>query len=253
MCTLSWTIARDGYELFFNRDELNSRAAEVGPELSRDDGVDTIAPRDGDRQGTWLLANEFGLTICLLNDYGHPWQPSADGARYSRGHVVLACAAAANHEGVVAAVREQPLSRVRPFQLMALSPDEGPLLLRWQGLQLVQRRAETLVPPITSSSFATDVVVAMRTWRFSSLVRSALAPDAAELAAYHRQHSGSAGAQSVLMCRPDASTRSISHVRVTGSHVQMTYRPVRWAARGPVVSQPVRIALARRHPVTMAA
>ncbi len=80
MCTVSWRAARDGYDLFFNRDELHTRAPELPPALSERDGVRFLAPRDGDHGGTWLAVNEHGLTVCLLNDYANPWRPAAGGA-----------------------------------------------------------------------------------------------------------------------------------------------------------------------------
>jgi hypothetical protein len=253
MCTVSWTAERGGYELFFNRDELNTRAPERPPVVAQRDGVEFLAPRDGDRDGTWLLVNECGVTVCLLNDYGHPWRPAGDALGYSRGHVVLACAAAASHEAAIEAVRMQPLERVLPFQLLVLSPSEGALALKWQGRQLVPSAPEMLAPPLTSSSLATDVVVATRVWTFSETVRCALAATPAELSAYHRRHVRAAGAASVLMRRPDASTRSISHVRVTGRSVHLAYQPVRWAMRGPVMLKPTRVMLARRGTMTLAA
>src|SRR3954463_10191523 len=100
MCTVSWNVGHGGYDLFFNCDELNTRAPEVAPVVFRRSGVQFVAPTDGDHHGTWLLANEFGLTIRLLNDYAHAWRPSNAGARYSRGHVVLVCAAARDHADV---------------------------------------------------------------------------------------------------------------------------------------------------------
>lgn len=252
MCTVSWTAAHGGYDLFFNRDELNTRAAEAPPESGRRDGVAYLAPRDGAHGGTWLLANEFGLTICLLNDYGAAWRPAAGQPRFSRGHIVLACATAATHAEVIAALQAQPLAATPAFQLVALAPEEGPLLWHWQGAQLVPRHASICAPPISSSSFATGEVIAQRTERFASFVRSPRAACASELAAYHRQHAPEHGAHSVLMRRSDAATRSIIHVAADEHSVRLDYEPILWTAHGPAPQTPTRLRL-NRHCATMGA
>ncbi len=246
MCTVSWTGERGGYDLFFNRDELNTRAPETPPASAWQDGVNFVAPRDGDHGGTWLLANEFGLTICLLNDYGCPWRPSTAVARFSRGHVVLACAAATDHASVLAAVNRQALSRTAAFHLVVMSSAEGPLVLHWDGAALAHRARAECVPPLSSSSFETGAVIARRIARFGDMVGSPREPAVDELAAYHRQHERGSGAYSVLMRRPDAATRSITHVSVRGGSVALRYEPVRWALQGPVALALTRVSLPLR-------
>ncbi len=243
MCTVSWRRTRDGYDLFFNRDELTTRAPESPPMRDRRDGIEFLAPRDGARGGTWLVVNEHSVTVCLLNDYANPWRPHD---AFSRGEIVLACAAAANLADVSACVRAQPLSRVAPFHLLALAPGVDPLLLHWGGTELAENRSAMVSAPISSSSFATAEVVAARVRRFSAYVREPAAPTVAELAAYHRQHDPRACAHSVLMRRPDAATRSLCHVQVDGPRVSLAYEAADWTAAGPVMAEPRLLALACR-------
>jgi len=61
MCTVSGSVAREGYDLWFNRDELNTRAPEQAPAVASCDGVAFLGPRDGDHGGTWMVASELGL------------------------------------------------------------------------------------------------------------------------------------------------------------------------------------------------
>lgn len=253
MCTVSWSRTRDGYELFFNRDELNTRAPEQPPALAALEGMHFLAPRDGDHGGTWLLVNEWGVTICLLNDYACAWRPATDVPRYSRGHLVLACAGATDHAGVFAAVSRAPLSRTPAFHLVVLTPDEGPLVLHWNGTQLARVASPRFGPVFTSSSYATAEVVALRTLRFGSFVRTPAAPHVDELAAYHHQHVRGGGAHSVLMRRTDAATRSIIHVSVGSGSAILHYTPVRWAQQGPVLLQATHTLLPRRRSATKAA
>lgn len=218
MCTVSWRAARDGYELWFNRDELHTRAPETPPARSECDGVAILAPRDGARGGTWLLANDHGVTICLLNDYANPWRPRDP---RSRGEVVVACAAAPSASAAERIVRALSLERFAPFHLLTLAVDAAPLLLRWDGTKLTQGVAS---PPCSSSSFATAEVIAARVRRFREF---------ADLAAYHHQHDSQAGAHSVLMRRADAATRSICHVCINAVRVRLDYAAVTWSEAGP--------------------
>lgn len=254
MCTVSWSGGRGGYDLFFNRDELNTRAPETPPASAQHEGVNFVAPRDGDHGGAWLLTNECGLTICLLNDYGSAWRPSAAAARFSRGHVVFACAVATDHASVIGVANRQPLERTPAFHLVALSAEQGPLLLHWNGTTLVQRAWSAGVPLLSSSSYETAGVIAKRTARFGAMVPSPREPAREELAAFHRQHERDCGAFSVLMRRPDATTRSIIHVSVRDDAIGLRYTPVRWLMQGPVelegvlVSLPLRRLMPARRP-----
>src|SRR6478752_326444 len=83
MCTVSWIHTQDGYQLLCNRDELDTRMRAEVPAMLVEDDVRYLAPADGDFGGTWIAANEHGLTLALLN-LMTPWvRPSR-----SRGHLV---------------------------------------------------------------------------------------------------------------------------------------------------------------------
>ena len=246
MCTVSWRRDQQNYDLFFNRDELNSRAAEQPPISSQQNGVSYIAPRDGDHGGTWLLVNEFGLTVCLLNDYSNPWRPPASSPRFSRGHLVLACAAAEHHDAVFATIRSQPLAQTLPFRLLAFSPTEGPMLIHWQGEGLTRHDPPSITPPLSSSSYETDEVVSIRIARFAEYVRTPHKPKLAELAAYHCQYRQTSGAHSVLMQRPDAATRSVCHVRITDDRAELEYRQTQRTQSGPTMLEPLTYTLLLR-------
>ena len=227
MCTLTWSGVREGgYELFFNRDELNTRGAEQPPRLEIRDGVGFVAPRDSDRGGAWLLTNAHGVTVALLNDYTAQWRPPT-GNRGSRGAVVLACAMAATVQAAVDLAGGMDLAeaKVRAFRLVVLGADGEARRLHWAGETLVEEREEWLAFA-TSSSFQTEAVCAERCRRFELLLagRAVVADD--ELAAFHWTYDAANGAASVLMRRPGARTRSVTRVSVRRGHVEMGYQPV---------------------------
>jgi hypothetical protein len=244
MCTVSWLASDRGYDLLFNRDELNRRAPEHAPAVGELAGVTFIAPRDGDHGGTWLLVNEYGLTVCLLNDYENQWSPAvAAEDMLSRGGVVLAAAAVHQLDALPQRISALPLVRVMPFRLIATAPGEGPIMLHWDGTTLHERSGPDVTAPLSSSSFRPEEVIASRRSRYPQAGDRVAIDD---LLSYHRQHDNDAGAFSVLMQRPDAATRSLIRVTVSEADVALEYCPVTRGAAEPSVGEPLTLRINRR-------
>lgn len=223
MCTLSWQNTADGYALWFNRDELHTRAAERPPQEFRDSaGATWLAATDPVSEGTWLLTNPHGVTVALLNDYSVAWVPPADGRRESRGRLPLLARAARDARGAVAAVRLAVLTHTPPFAVVAVDAAGGTARLHWDGVSARITVGDRVQPPFSSSSFDPVRVIAARRRAFPRR------GGPAALAAYHHSHDTAAGAESVNMSRHDASTRSIMHVRVAAEWVVLDYEPQRW-------------------------
>ncbi len=227
MCTVSWNVRAGGYDLLFNRDEKHARGAERPPVVRQRDARTVIAPSDSDRGGAWIALNDCGLTVCLLNDYDHTpdlrFPPP-----HSRGSVVLACSEASTLPDVLARVRRQPLTETGPFYLLALMPGESPLLLHWQGAELREIETAGLMPMLSSSSFSPREVLAFRRRRFNAIVGAAAEPTVPDQWRFQTEHHPSDPAHSVLMCRGDASTRSVTHVTVAEHRATVRYHAVHW-------------------------
>lgn len=70
MCTVSLISATPGnYFLGGNRDEQKSRKKGLPPSIKTANGVTYLAPEDTTAGGTWIAANEFGLSLAILNRY----------------------------------------------------------------------------------------------------------------------------------------------------------------------------------------
>lgn len=226
MCTLTWWPAPAGYDLFFNRDELDTRAPEQPPREDCVSDVRFLAPRDGDYGGTWLSVNEHGLTIALLNDYAASWR--APEPQASRGGLVLACAALTSLDDVARDVGARELAHTGPFHLFAIDAAASPLGAHWDGVRLRFARGAEVPSFYSSSSFRTAEVVAHRQALFGTLVRCSGRSMLAQAAAFHQRHDASAGAYSVCMRRPGAATRSITHVRVRTKMIELVYQSQVW-------------------------
>lgn len=242
MCTASWWYASDGsYEVFFNRDEQKSRAQALPPRSLRREGVDFIAPLDGARGGSWFVANEYGVTVCLLNHYpseqvpdvGHP---VPDASASSRGEIVLRCAAAKDVSQVLEILEEQDLGLFRPFHLLGLGLDGDAKLMTWNGRRL-EHSTGGLKAPLSSSSFQTEAVITERHRQYALLASPTVPGHRPPLEIFHDQHDPSRGAFSVLMNRPDAATVSQIHSSVSHRQLHVAYRQLDWAktrSRWPV-------------------
>lgn len=198
MCTLTWK--RDpsaGLEIYFNRDELKTRPIADPP--SRFEMGDSLflSPRDPKGTGTWMLANERGVVICLLNKWELEGREIE--SPKSRGRLVWSLASAGSMEEV--AERLSGLESYQAFTLVVFSPP-GDRCWEWDGEKLTTQD----VPPfLTSSSYRFEEVKKAREIAFLSGTAGV---------DFHASPGESSSAYSVRMNRPDAQTWSRSRVRV---------------------------------------
>src|SRR5262245_61930521 len=150
MCTVSWVHQPDGYHLLCNRDEKRTRGTAFAPQVVERGGVRYIAPIDSDCGGTWLSANEFGLSICLLNGDAHA-QPC--GLRRSRGLLLRELAWAPVADECALWLRHLDLRPFAPFSIVILGPGRSAILAQWSGSALTVDPAGDCHMPLTSSSY----------------------------------------------------------------------------------------------------
>jgi hypothetical protein len=225
MCTVSWAATAGGYELFCNRDERRTRAAAQAPTVRRSRGVRFVAPTDAEAGGTWIAANEYGLTLCLLNRYAED-EPQAAGEFRSRGLLLPELISLRDTAEVVRAVGCASLSQFRPFTMLALAADAPPAAACWTGRRLLvcEEGGDSLMP-LTSSSFDSTEVVRERVKLFQGMSAGHLSPAAELLMRFHHSHEPERGPFSVCMHRPEASTVSFSRVKVSPVSIEFCYRP----------------------------
>jgi len=223
MCTLSWLRDENGYDLFFNRDEKRSRPAAKPPELHRVGSTSVLAPVDGAAGGSWLAANEHGLTVALLNGYADAGAAAPDGGWTSRGHLVLGlsdCATVAELEG---RLRTTQLASFRSFHLAAFDLQTASLA-SWRDGSLVRIDGDSFKAPLISSSYRYEEVSESRRARFRQFAATG-GSRVETMLAYHRSHHPERGAYSTCMHREDARTVSFAWIRVDTCEVRMRYCP----------------------------
>lgn len=224
MCTVSWLRGPGYYELLFNRDESRERGPESPPRIESADDVHWIAPMDADAGGTWISANDRGLTIGILNAY-HASLGEARDDWESRGKLVRSLAPTLGVEQLHARLCVADLSVYQPFTLVAIALDTEPAVFDWDGLELrVDSQGDGRLPLASSGA---DQPAARRYRRelYEQGMRGhALEPE--RLYEFHRSH-GEDGPSMLTPCmhREDAATRSLCRVRVDLEEVAFSYAP----------------------------
>lgn len=222
MCTLSWLLDDDAYELHFNRDESRARRPAAPPSVQRHEGVLYVAPTDGDHGGTWIVSNEFGVAACLLNAYTEEPRPARAGA-ISRGVLVRALAPATSSDDLLERVEKHELCSFRPFLLVVFEPGGQPAVTHWDGRRLITSALDDRRPPLCSSSFDQRGVQERRRALLRRMVAECGQLDAGVLGAFHRSHEPARGPYSPCMHREEAATVSYSRLFVDGSSVRLSY------------------------------
>ena len=229
VCTLTWWSGPSGYEVFFNRDELRTRGAAEPPAVQSQAGVQFIAPVDQPSGGTWLLANEHGLTLAILNLYEREL-PEIPGAVFrSRGLLLRSLADCRSLEEVADRLHREAVSLCNAFTMLGFD-QAGPGALRvWRWAHdresLTGPDREPAMP-VCSSSFQAERVIAARKRLFAEMAGGERVEPELLGRYHHFDQGGAPSAETVLMRRPDARTLSISRVRVTAERVRFEYEEI---------------------------
>ena len=225
MCTLSWKPLDNSYVLFFNRDESRKRAAAQGPSLRQVNGVEYLSPTDGERGGTWLLVNAFGISIGLLNNYAST-QPSAitkpsSPRPSSRGMLPLKCSDCASVTEAITRIESMSLDDYPPFHLVVAGLTEA-AVLTWDGRASHSAELKASGVMLTTSAFRSIDVARIRHETFARMVGDMADASTDKLKRFH-WHQGDNGATGIKMSRPDACTHSISYITVSLDEKMASY------------------------------
>jgi hypothetical protein len=222
MCTVSWVHEDRGYQLFSNRDEKLTRGVATDPQLLCRDGVRFLAPIDGDFSGTWIAANEFGVSVCLLNGAAKSHR-AADSHHRSRGQIVLDLASTKSLQEVQARLWQYDLSAYESFTLAVLERGQREVVMEWDGTERRLLPIGESYLPLVSSSFDPVAARNERRGQLAQMVHRSGALDPAVLLMFHQSHLPERGPDSPCMHRADAETVSFSWVTVTDSEVSFYY------------------------------
>ncbi|MDW6004754.1 NRDE family protein [Vibrio mangrovi] len=222
MCSVSWFLTPDGYQLFFNRDEQKSRALAHSPRQFEIDGVSVLMPIDPVGQGSWISLNEYGVSLCLLNNYQGK-EPS--GPLTSRGQLVRMLSGAVSAKQVTEWFQQILPQQFAPFTLLAFdtqvcSGGKDVTACEWDGEKV---RIYPTRCPLFSSGIDLKGVQAYRHSAYHQHLE--FTPTFQNALDFHRNHAPDSGHLSVCMHREDAHTVSFTHISVSNTHKEMVYIP----------------------------
>lgn len=208
------------YRVAANRDELRTRSPALPP--MRHDAFGRAAgwPVDRDAGGTWIGANDAGLTLCLLN--AHPKDlpvPGPHGPLRSRGEIVPLLMGHAIALDSARALARLDLGAYAPFRLIGV---DGLRIVEalWDRRRLTVGEHAMAARCIVSSGLG-DHLVMPRMELFDEMIsRAGATPDTQD--AFHAHRWPDKPEISVRMSRADARTMSTTVVEV-GDRVRMTH------------------------------
>lgn len=221
MCTVTWWRGPDRYEVLFNRDERRTRPPGLPPQVRiAAGGARFVAPLDPQGGGSWLAANEHGVTAGLLNHYERE-AAAAPADPVSRGLLLLGLMDATSAAALAEQAAARASGRFAPFLLLAFDV-AGVHQVRWDGARTETNRLDDADRPVSTSSFEPARVIACRRARYAALAGAAPTPE--ELERYHFSVDAAGGPCSVCMTREDARTVSFSRVRIAPEQITFDYR-----------------------------
>ncbi len=212
MCTISWLLSNDGYEVFFNRDEQHSRPKAEPPSLHSD--INVIMPIDPQGKGSWAGSNLQGDTVCLLNNYQKQANMDSHRSYTSRGQLIPEVLQLASSSSIENQLHSLNLDNYMPFILCVFPADlsatnNSPSIYQWDGNQL---SLEITEQPIISSSVKITEVTESRKSVFDKIIKSG--DNSQNHLKYHQSHLPEKGYLSVCMHREDAQTQSLIHILI---------------------------------------
>jgi len=220
MCTLTVVTGNNTYRIAMNRDEKITRGAGMPPEMHEFDATRAIYPSDGDG-GTWIAANECGITLALLN-----WNNVAPVGKAvktrSRGRVIPALIDSRSLWDLRAVFSVSNFTGMLPFRLVGVFPYEQEIWeWRWDSTQLEFQVHEWKARHWFSSSLSDDRAESLRGLACRDAQHESDAGSVLWLRRLHSSHIGGHGPFSLCVHREDAKTLSYSEVVVTPGCVQM--------------------------------
>jgi hypothetical protein len=219
MCTVSFLPMRQGFMLAMNRDEQVSRPRALAPRRHWTGVRASLYPSETGG-GTWVGANDAGLTLALINWYAKPQRDSA--SCVSRGIIIPHLLAADDLAGVTAMFADLPLPKINPFRLIAVSVRERMVReWRWDGKTLTCKRFAWKRQHWFSSGYDEALANKLRATVVRKAAKASLTP--AGLRKLHQSHLPAQGPFSICMHRPDAKTVSYTEVVATRTGAAMRY------------------------------
>ena len=221
MCTLTVVTRNDTYLMAMNRDEKIARGTGSPAEIHEFDGARAIYPGDGDG-GTWFAANEYGISLALLNWNDIAPHAIAAAKTRSRGRVIPGLIDSRSLSDLHEVFAVSNFKSMMPFRLVGVFPSEQEIWeWRWDSTQLEFQVHFWESRHWFSSSLSDKRAETLRGTACRNAEHESDAGSVSWLRRLHASHAGGPGPFSLCVHREDVKTLSYSEVMVTPGTVQM--------------------------------
>lgn len=221
MCTLSFVPGKNSYVIGMNRDERFTRPVAYPPRITGAGTVQALYPRE-EEGGTWIGANETGISFALLNR-----NRTSDGAPKlrSRGEMIPPLLESCNRSEAEQRISRMDLRDVFPFRLVGFFPGEHAICQwNWDTENLEIFHLPWRARHWFSSGISDELAREVRGLTCSEAWKMRDAGSLTWLRSLHASHAPEQGSFSLCMHRQDAATVSYTEI-VCGSKVlTMRYR-----------------------------
>lgn len=220
MCTVTYVPTEEGFCLTSNRDESVNRKSAIPPQVYENGGYSLLYPKDGEKQGSWIIGKgtaDFGV---LLNG-AFTKHETGKAYRKSRGLILVDLM---NTEFPDQSFKLADLDNIEPFTLILFT--NGKLHeCRWDGV----KKHITLLDPQKSYIWSSVTLYdsgasEKRSQWFSDWSCRALKRNANEIVDFHRSGGEPDLTNGLVINREDRlKTVSITQIEVTKNQFRMKY------------------------------
>lgn len=221
MCTVSFVPGKNSYLIGMNRDERLTRPKAFPPRITGAGTVQAIYPRE-DGGGTWIGANETGISFSLLNRN----RTSLEAAKLrSRGEVIPPLLESCDRQSAELRIKAMDLRDIFPFRLIALFPGEQRVCQwNWDGEQLESFHLPWRARHWFSSGISDELAREVRGLSCTEAWKQHDAGSLGWLRNLHVSHAPEQGSFSICMHRQDAATVSYTEIVCDSRGLVMRYR-----------------------------
>ena len=226
MCTVSWLHTPNGYHLLCNRDEHPKAKPALPPEIQDSSGMRFIAPIDIDSGGSWMAANEAGLSFSLINRNICSRCNAEKQSKPSRGILLTALSDSHSLEDTQRRFERLDLEPYLPFTMVVLAPGASATLFHWTGRKSCIESDGDAAMPLISSSLDPEGVAAYRKRLFVKLATDRGTIDLKMLMDFHASHLPQPCAYSPCTHHENVTTVNFSRVTFKDGLIEFVYLPV---------------------------
>lgn len=227
MCTITYIpLSETHYLLATNRDERKDRPSARPPGIRQCGGRQALYPVDRQAGGTWISANDAGISMTVANNYQriNPRLQAENTAARSRGLIIPELLTCETLQQVKVRMERLPMQEFNPFTLYAAGVHPMTFCFwDWDGEQTTFSQPDPVASIWVSSGFDFEGAREQRRQVFETFIRENPKPGAKTLRRLLCSQDPQPGAYSIAMMQELVQTVSSTIVEYDSGSIRMDY------------------------------